>query len=52
MSRSQEEMVDIGLQVGEAHPLFPYFLEKHLTIPISPFFLLVDGFSVTSNNNN
>ena len=28
--------------------LFPYFLEKHLAIPTSPFFhLLVHGFSVT-----
>ena len=25
--------LDIGLQVVEAHPLFPYFLEKRLAIP-------------------
>ena len=31
--------LDIGLQVVEAHPLFPYFLEKRLAIPISPFFI-------------
>ena len=31
----------------KAHPLFPYFLEKCLAIPTSPFFhLLVNGFSV------
>ena len=31
----------------KAHPLFPYFLEKHLAIPTSPFFhLLVNVFSV------
>ena len=24
-----------------AHPLFPYLLEKHLAIPISPFFHLL-----------
>ena len=37
----------MGLQVVEAHPLFPYFLEKRLAIPTSPFFhLLVNGFSV------
>ena len=31
----------------KALPLFPYFLEKRLTIPTSPFFhLLVNGFSV------
>ena len=36
------------LQVVEAHPLFPYFLEKRLAIPASPFFhLLVNDFSVT-----
>ena len=36
-----------GLQVVEVHPLFPYFLEKRLAIPTSPFFhLLVNGFSV------
>ena len=28
----------IGLQVVEAHPLFPYFLEKRSAIPTSPFF--------------
>ena len=27
--------LDIGLQVVEAHPLFPYFLEKRLAIPTS-----------------
>ena len=38
----------MGLQVVEAHSLFPYFLEKRLAIPTSPFFhLLVNGFSVT-----
>ena len=31
--------LDIGLQVVEAHPLFPYFLEKCLAIPTSPFFI-------------
>ena len=31
--------LDIGLQVVEAHPLFPYFLEKRLAIPTSPFFI-------------
>ena len=31
--------VCIGLQVVEAHPLFPYFLEKRLAIPTSPFFI-------------
>ena len=35
----------MGLQVVEAHPLFPYFLEKCLAIPF--FHLLVNGFSVT-----
>ena len=30
----------IGLQVVEAHPLFPYFFEKRLAIPTSPFFSL------------
>ena len=41
--------LDIGLQVVEAHPSFPYFLEKRLAIPpsISFFHLLVNGFSVT-----
>ena len=40
--------VDMGLQVVEAHPLFPYFLEKRLAILTSPFFhLLVNVFSVT-----
>ena len=29
--------LDIGLQGVEAHPLFPYFLEKRLAIPTSPF---------------
>ena len=39
--------LDIGLQVVEAHPLCPYFLEKRLAIPTSPFFhVLVNGFSV------
>ena len=38
----------MGLQVVEAHPLFPYFLEKRLAIPTSLFFhLVVNGFSVT-----
>ena len=31
--------LDIGLQVVEGHPLFPYFLEKRLAIPTSPFFI-------------
>ena len=41
--------LDIGLQVVEAHPLFPYFLEKRLAIHTSPFFIyiLVNGFFVT-----
>ena len=35
------------------NPLFPYFLEKRLVIPTSPFFhLLVNIFSVTCKNNN
>ena len=29
----------MGLQVVEAHPLFPYFLEKRLAIPTPPFFI-------------
>ena len=32
--------LDMGLQVVEAHPVFPYFLQKRLAIPTS-------GFSVT-----
>ena len=37
----------MGLQVVEGQPLIPYFLEKCLAIPKSPFFhLLVNGFSV------
>ena len=32
----------------KAHPLFPYFLEKCLTIPTSPFFIFSsNGFCVT-----
>ena len=31
----------IGLQVVEAHPLFPYFLEKSYHLYISFFHLLV-----------
>ena len=31
--------ITVGLQVVEAHPLFPYFLEKPLAIPTSPFFI-------------
>ena len=31
--------LDIGLQVVETHPLCPYFLEKRLAIPTSPFFI-------------
>ena len=31
--------LDIGLRVVEAHPLFPYFLEKCLAITTSPFFI-------------
>ena len=38
--------LDIGLQVVEAHPLFPYVLEKRLAIPTSH--LLVNVFSVSS----
>ena len=34
-----DRLLDIGLQVVEAHPLFPYFLEKRLAIPTSPFFI-------------
>ena len=34
-----ERHLEIGLQVVEAHPLFPYFLENHLAIPTSPFFI-------------
>ena len=30
--------ITFGLQVVESSPLFPYFLEKRLTIPTSPFF--------------
>ena len=37
--------LDIGLPVVEAHPSFPYILEKCLAIPTSPFF--VNSFSVT-----
>ena len=41
--------LDIGLQVVEAHPLFPYFLREAFSHPyISFFHLLVNGFSVTS----
>ena len=44
--------ITFGLQVVEAHPLFQDFLVKHLAIPTSPFFhLLINGFSVTCNNN-
>ena len=39
--------VVIGLQVVDALPLFPFFLEKRLAIPISFFYLLINGFSVT-----
>ena len=35
--------LDIGLQVVEVHPLFPYFLEKRSAIPTSPFFILKLG---------
>ena len=31
--------LDMGLQVVEGHPLFPYFLDKRLAIPTSPFFI-------------
>ena len=37
--------LDIGLQVDEAHPLFPYFLEKHLTIPTFPFIIYYVSFT-------
>ena len=47
MASGTDRHLDVGLQVVEAHPLFPYFLEKRLAIPTSPFFhLLVNGFSV------
>ena len=36
------------MQVIEAHPLFPYFLEKCLAIPTSPFYIFLNGFCVTS----
>ena len=34
----------------KAHPLFPYFLEKHLAIPTSPLYIYlpVNDFCVTS----
>ena len=35
------------MKVVEAHPLFPYYLEKRLAIPTSPFFIYVNDFSVT-----
>ena len=40
--------LDIGLQVVEAHPLFPYFLENRIYAHpyISFFHLLVNVFSV------
>ena len=28
-----------SLEVVETHPLFPYFLERRLAIPVSPFFI-------------
>ena len=31
--------ITFGLQVVERYSLFPYFLEKHLAIPTSPFFI-------------
>ena len=31
--------LDIGLQVVEVHPLFPYFLKNRLSIPTSPLFI-------------
>ena len=40
MASGADRHLDIGLPVVEAHPLFPYFLEKHiLAIPTSPFFI-------------
>ena len=44
--------LDIGLQVIEAHPLFPYFLEMCLAIPTSPFFLDKFMFFCYLFNNN
>ena len=35
----QRYRLSIGLQAVEAHLLFPYFLEKRLVIPTSPFFI-------------
>ena len=49
MASSGDRYLDIGLQVVEAHPLFPYILEKRLAIPTSPLFSFTsNGFSVTS----
>ena len=39
MASGTDRHLDIGLQVVEGHPLFPYFLEKCLAIPTSPFFI-------------
>ena len=41
--------LDIGLQVVEGHPLFPYFLEKCLAILTSPFFLFTSNFFYVSS---
>ena len=38
-SSGADRHLDIGLQVVEAHPWFPYFLEKRLAIPTSTFFI-------------
>ena len=31
--------ITFGLELVESSSLFPYFLEKHLPIPTSPFFI-------------
>ena len=48
MASGADRNVDItfGLQVVETHPLFPYFLEKHLAIPTSSFFSSINDFFV------
>ena len=47
MASGADRHLDIGLQVVEGHLLFPYFLEKRLAIPTSPFSFTSNGFSVT-----
>ena len=44
MSSGADRHLDIGLQVVEGHPLFPYFLEKCLAIPTSPFFIYSNNY--------